>query len=98
MNMNKTLALMILTVAVLVLGCVKQPDKITNDGEPVICTADAKLCPDGSAVGRDSNNNCAFPACPADDTNSMVDPYTKYVSEDADECKTMLFQCIEGSS
>jgi len=30
----------------------------------VACTADAKLCLDGSAVGRDSNNNCEFFPCP----------------------------------
>ena len=31
---------------------------------PVHCTADAKKCPDGSSVGRDSNNNCEFHPCP----------------------------------
>jgi len=30
-----------------------------------LCTADAKLCPDGSYVGRDSNNNCEFRPCPS---------------------------------
>ncbi|MEK7613679.1 MAG: hypothetical protein AAB439_02275 [Patescibacteria group bacterium] len=29
----------------------------------VACTADAKLCPDGSAVGREGPN-CEFAACP----------------------------------
>lgn len=33
------------------------PDK------PVACTADAKLCPDGSAVGR-VGPDCEFAACP----------------------------------
>ncbi len=28
------------------------------------CTQEAKLCPDGSYVGRDSSNNCAFAPCP----------------------------------
>lgn len=32
--------------------------------EPVFCTADAKICPDGSAVGRDHTNNCEFFPCP----------------------------------
>ncbi len=31
--------------------------------EPVACTMDAKLCPDGSAVGR-SGPACEFAACP----------------------------------
>ncbi|HYF29096.1 MAG TPA: hypothetical protein VEA36_01875 [Candidatus Paceibacterota bacterium] len=34
-----------------------------TDNEPVACTADAKLCPDGSAVGR-QGPNCEFSACP----------------------------------
>ena len=31
--------------------------------EPVACTADAKLCPDGSYVGR-TGPNCEFSPCP----------------------------------
>jgi len=33
---------------------------------PVACTMEAKLCPDGSAVGRNSGNNCEFDPCPTD--------------------------------
>ncbi len=36
-------------------------EPLTNG--PVACTADAKLCPDGSYVGR-SGPSCAFAACP----------------------------------
>ncbi len=32
-----------------------------------VCTMDAKICTDGSAVGRDPQNNCEFFACPPDD-------------------------------
>ncbi len=32
---------------------------------PKACTMEAKLCPDGSAIGRNSSNNCAFDPCPA---------------------------------
>jgi hypothetical protein len=32
--------------------------------DPVVCPADAKLCIDGSSVGRDPNNNCEFVPCP----------------------------------
>jgi hypothetical protein len=35
----------------------------TNTYEPV-CPQDAKICPDGSAVGRDINNKCQFFPCP----------------------------------
>jgi hypothetical protein len=38
-------------------GGIKQPPT-------AICTADAKLCPDGSSVGRDPANNCEFAPCP----------------------------------
>ena len=31
---------------------------------PKACTMDAKVCPDGSAVGRDGGNNCEFFPCP----------------------------------
>jgi hypothetical protein len=31
---------------------------------PVACTMEAKICPDGSAVGR-TGPNCEFAACPA---------------------------------
>ncbi|MBU1199860.1 MAG: hypothetical protein KKF46_07725 [Nanoarchaeota archaeon] len=62
--MKKT---MIITITIclialfLIVGCKEEAD---NDNEPVACTADAKVCPDGSAVGRDPDNNCEFPACP----------------------------------
>lgn len=36
--------------------------------EPVVCTQEAMLCPDGSAVGRNSSNNCAFDPCPSNVT------------------------------
>ena len=29
-----------------------------------ICPTDVKVCPNGSYVSRDPNNNCEFPACP----------------------------------
>jgi hypothetical protein len=36
-----------------------------NGGEPVACTMEAKICPDGSAVGR-SGPKCEFAACPGE--------------------------------
>lgn len=35
----------------------------SNKPEPVYCTMEAKLCPDGSYVGR-TGPNCEFTACP----------------------------------
>lgn len=37
---------------------------ITDNSKPVACTMDAKICPDGSAVGR-VGPDCEFAACPA---------------------------------
>lgn len=39
--------------------------------EPVVCTMDAKICPDGSSVGRIAPN-CEFAACPTSQ-NSQVE-------------------------
>lgn len=38
-----------------------------NAGEGIACTMEAKLCPDGSAVGR-KGPSCEFAACPSGDT------------------------------
>ncbi|HVU06612.1 MAG TPA: hypothetical protein VHE10_02390 [Candidatus Paceibacterota bacterium] len=35
----------------------------SNTQEQVFCTMDAKLCPDGSSVGR-TGPNCEFAQCP----------------------------------
>lgn len=53
-------------LALLLLACACA--KPANSGQPpaggVVCTMDAKLCPDGSSVGR-TGPNCEFAACPA---------------------------------
>lgn len=41
--------------------------KFIKENQPVYCTEDAKLCPDGSYVGR-TGPDCEFAACPADPT------------------------------
>jgi len=35
----------------------------SHNNEQVVCTADAKMCPDGSFVGR-MGPNCEFARCP----------------------------------
>jgi eight-cysteine-cluster-containing protein len=37
------------------------------------CTADAKLCPDGTYVSRDPNNNCEFYPCPGTCGNGICE-------------------------
>lgn len=47
------------------------PSSSSASSEPVACTMEAKLCPDGKTyVGRDSNNNCAFSPCPGESSSS----------------------------
>lgn len=48
---------------------------IVNEPEPVACTLDAKICPDGTAVGR-TGPNCEFAACPIID-DSDIDVWLK---------------------
>jgi len=47
------------TTTVLVLLVLLQ----LTTGQPTVCTMDTKLCPDGTYVGRDFNNNCQFFPC-----------------------------------
>jgi hypothetical protein len=52
----------------LALACAKRTDPAPSpppEGGPVACTMDAKMCPDGSAVGREGPN-CEFAACPGE--------------------------------
>lgn len=59
----------LLAVTVLLLlgaGCaniVPSPAKPGPDPQPVACTMEAKICPDGSAVGR-IGPKCEFAPCP----------------------------------
>jgi len=39
---------------------------LLSDDEPRACTMDAKACPDGSYVGRDPENDCAWHRCPGE--------------------------------
>lgn len=59
------------------------------DDEPTFCTADAKICPDGSAVGR-TGPKCEFSPC------SDPPPGVSYCSEQSreiDAC-TMIYQPV----
>lgn len=64
----------LLAVALLVTGWLSQPTQRA-------CTMEAKLCPDGSAVGR-SGPNCEFAACPA--ASNGTEPV--YCTMDAKMC------------
>ncbi len=44
---------------------------ISPGNGPIACTMEAKMCPDGSYVGRNAQNNCEFDPCP--DGGTMCD-------------------------
>ena len=53
--MAKYFAILMLLALIFAFGCTSVPKA---------CTEEAKLCPDGSAVGRNGSNNCEFDPCP----------------------------------
>lgn len=54
--------LVVSLLGALALACTKGQDTAPPPGQ--VCTREAKLCPDGSAVGR-TGPNCEFAPCPA---------------------------------
>ena len=60
----KTVALLLLFTVIL-SACLPKAKVIQNNNtnEPVFCTQDAKMCPDGSFVGR-QGPDCQFAPCP----------------------------------
>jgi len=54
--------LLVLALACLAPGC--EPKQTTPPGDPApVCTMEAKICPDGTGVGR-SGPKCEFTPCP----------------------------------
>jgi len=63
--MNK-LILLLLSSALVLTGCQLKNYQTTNQ---VVCTKEAKICPDSSAVGR-LGSNCEFAPCPNSEANN----------------------------
>ena len=47
----------IILVGVLAMVLINKPNQM-------VCTQEAKLCADGTSVGRNASNNCQFDTCP----------------------------------
>lgn len=62
--MNKKILIVIFGV-ILLAGAVYLVFEAINRSKQVACTMEAKICPDGSAVGR-TGPNCEFAPCPGD--------------------------------
>lgn len=75
--MRKILPLFLILLAAALTGCTlpgsKNVTPPSNNGNNQACTLEAKICPDGSAVGR-SGPNCEFAACPETSTSGIANP------------------------
>ncbi len=80
-------------VAVVVVVCLGAGYWYLNQPEQRGCTMEAKLCPDGSAVGR-SGPNCEFAPCPEGlGTNEPVPPDTETPGCVLENCHGLDIQC-----
>ncbi len=59
----KNLLLLLPLITLLGLGCPNTTPVPGPQPGPVACTMEARMCPDGSSVGR-TGPNCEFEACP----------------------------------
>ncbi|MFA5184077.1 MAG: hypothetical protein WC456_00965 [Patescibacteria group bacterium] len=58
-----------------------QPGQAGQPSQAIACTLEAKICPDGSAVGR-SGPDCQFAACPETSGSAEASPEDAPVPED----------------
>jgi putative hemolysin len=57
------------------------------------CTEEAKICPDGTAVGRNSENNCEFDPCPGETGGAgIANPASVFCEEQGGESKIITAQ------
>jgi hypothetical protein len=75
----------ILALSLFIAGCSAAVDNGVKTGEDkTVCTQEAKVCPDGSSVGRTAPN-CEFAPCPDDAAKSpgtgMANPASTFCVE-----------------
>jgi len=72
---------------------------VVEETEPVFCTMDAMMCPDGSYVGR-TGPNCEFAACPVTETapSEPVVPAEPVVPVEPVACTMEAKICPDGSA
>ena len=86
--MKKIIIAIAILILVVVISFLLWP-KLFNAHQPIACTAEAKLCPDGSAVGR-TGPNCEFAECPNNDGNGDCVCPSGYVKE-GDACNPSCY-------
>lgn len=80
--MKSNIIIWILGIAVVILGAIVLSQNISFPKvgpEPIACTMEAKMCPDGSAVGR-SGPRCEFAACPDEKPTTQPAPKNTGIS------------------
>jgi len=65
--------IIIISILAVIGGLIGFGYSILKKGKPVACTQEAKLCPDGSYVGR-TGPNCEFALCPHEDLIRVFTP------------------------
>ncbi|MCX6740678.1 MAG: hypothetical protein NTZ49_05650 [Candidatus Parcubacteria bacterium] len=65
--MKKLYCLLLVCLILIISGCAIKNQTPNISNEPQACTQEAKLCPDGSYVGR-TGPNCEFAECGTDFT------------------------------
>ncbi|MDP2709375.1 MAG: hypothetical protein Q8O93_05045 [bacterium] len=90
---KKQIIILSVLIAILVLGGTAYGIYYWLD-EPAQtgCTMEAKLCPDGSAVGR-SGPNCEFAACPVENGQVCIQVITPAKNKQTGECKEFATPC-----
>lgn len=59
----KSLFFGILLIVIIGIGGLVYRNAVEHPSQPIACPMDAKVCPDGTSVGR-TGSSCTFPACP----------------------------------
>jgi hypothetical protein len=84
--MKNRIIILLLLANIFIIGC--------TQNIPVACTADAKLCPDGSSVGRVAPD-CEFAPCP--DGCACPEGYRKDGDACNPECYYSTPRCLAPS-
>ncbi len=72
MNKNKVMIALAIFMFVVLVGLIVAFYSLPAPERHVACTQEAKICPDGSAVGR-SGDDCAFATCPTAENENASD-------------------------
>jgi hypothetical protein len=89
--MKSKILMIIFLILVILLGVFVFSNINFKDRNMKVCTLDAKLCPDGSSVSRDPDNNCEFYECPGENEKHFCTSESRNV----DACIT-LYQPVCG--